>query len=455
MGAILSAMGASKVSELSTDQLKLSAEIILQEGLKCLKEAAKKELEAREKFRAIPKDVSSMKDKAAAFEKLSTNLSQLIEEGKGSIVVQDVKGLFDEYKKYQPELTALAKSIRGKHKSFHCLLPLFKRKPADNLGDEDFEPGVKKVAQLMYKKVLCVGAGGLGCEILKNLALSGVKNITVIDLDTIDVSNLNRQFLFRRKDIGKPKAQVAAEFIEKRCGVKVTWYKKPIQEFSQAFYRGFDIVIAGLDNVKARLWLNLTLFNLVQRDSDGDPIIETIVPLIDGGTEGFKGQTRFFLYPFTSCFECSMSLLTGGPKTDLCTIRSTPRIPEHCIQYALLIEWPKLLSITDHKTYKMKTKAQQESSEFKDLILDKDDPEHMAWLYERAKERANQFGITGVTYNLTMQYTKNIIPAIASTNGLVAASCTNEVIKYLTECNNNLDNYYFYNGTAGCYTRTF
>lgn len=102
--------------------------------------------------------------------------------------------------------------------------------------------------------------------------------------DTIDVSNLNRQFLFRQADVGQPKAAVAARFVEKRCkGVKITPYCGKIQDKDEDYYKQFTLIICGLDSIEARRWINAKLVDMVL-DNPDDPTY--MKPLIDGGTEG-------------------------------------------------------------------------------------------------------------------------------------------------------------------------
>lgn len=83
------------------------------------------------------------------------------------------------------------------------------------------------------------------------------------------------------------------------------------------------------------------------------------------------------------------------------------RLPEHCVEYVKIIQWGK-------------------ENPF-DSDLDGDDPQHVSWVYEKAQERANSFNITGLSYRLVQGVLKNIIPAVASTNAVIAASCANEV----------------------------
>ncbi|XP_019851860.1 PREDICTED: NEDD8-activating enzyme E1 catalytic subunit-like isoform X2 [Amphimedon queenslandica] len=306
------------------------------------------------------------------------------------------------------------------------------------LAHPDFEPS-EETLQFMRDicKLLVIGAGGLGCELLKDLALMGFTNIDCIDMDTIDVSNLNRQFLFRPKDVGQPKATVAARFVNERVpGVNVTPHFAKIQDFPPDFYKKFHIIVCGLDSVVARRWINGMVLSLLQYDNNDQLDPSSIIPLVDGGTEGFKGHARVILAGMTACMDCTMDLYPPQINYPLCTIATKPRLPEHCIEYSKIILWPK-------------------EKPFGGVSIDGDNPDHIMWLFEKAQQRAEEFRIQGVSYRLTQGVIKHIIPAVASTNAVIAAACATEVFKLATSCSLPMQNYMVFNDVDGVYTFTF
>ncbi|KAH8848659.1 NEDD8-activating enzyme E1 catalytic subunit [Schistosoma japonicum] len=264
----------------------------------------------------------------------------------------------------------------------------------------------------------------------KQEAMMGFCYLEVIDMDTIDISNLNRQIvLFRSHDVGKPKANFQH--------VKSFHITKEFQDFDASFYQQFNAVFCGLDSLTARRWINSMLASLVQYDVNNQPDPNSVIPLVDGGTEGFKGHVLVVLYGLTGCLECTLDLYPPPVNFPLCTIAHTPRLPEHCIEYVRILLWSKENPFGDS------------------VMIDGDSPEHIQWIYEKSCERAKQFGISGVTLRLVQGVVKRIIPAVASTNAVIAAACATEVFKLITFCYNYLNNYMNFSDIDGVYTYGF
>ncbi|KAK0274452.1 E1 ubiquitin-activating protein uba2 [Friedmanniomyces endolithicus] len=198
-------------------------------------------------------------------------------------------------------------------------------------------------------RVLLVGAGGIGCEVLKNLVCCGFGSlpsaasskrpgIVVIDLDTIDLSNLNRQFLFRKRHIKKPKAFVAKETASQfNPSVNIDAHHASIfdSQYNVEFFETFDLVFNALDNLAARRHVNRMC-------------LAANVPLIESGTTGFNGQVQAIKKGVTECYDCNPKPVQKS--FPICTIRSTPSQPIHCIVWAKSYLLPELFGTSEEES---------------------------------------------------------------------------------------------------------
>lgn len=151
-------------------------------------------------------------------------------------------------------------------------------------------------SRLSQARVLVVGAGALGNEVIKNLSLLGVGHLVVADMDRVELSNLSRSVLFRGSDEGRLKVEcavAAARSIYPEIDARAI-QGNVLVDLGLGYVRWADVIVGALDNREARLWVNQACAMLGK-------------PWIDGGIEVLSGIVRGFAPPRTSCYECTMS----------------------------------------------------------------------------------------------------------------------------------------------------
>ncbi|KAH0465184.1 hypothetical protein IEQ34_005287 [Dendrobium chrysotoxum] len=236
------------------------------------------------------------------------------------------------------------KACSGK---FHPLFQFFYFDSLESLPTEPLEPndlkplnsrydaqisvfGAKLQRKMEETKAFIVGAGALGCEFLKNLALMGVccsqkGKLTITDDDVIEKSNLSRQFLFRDWNIGQAKSTVAAAAA---AAINPSFHIEALQNraspetenvFNDTFWESLDVVINALDNVTARMYMDGRCLYFQK-------------PLLESGTLGTKCNTQMVVPHLTENYGASRD--PPEKQAPMCTVHSFPHNIDHCLTWA-------------------------------------------------------------------------------------------------------------------------
>jgi ubiquitin-activating enzyme E1 len=176
---------------------------------------------------------------------------------------------------------------------------------------------------LEKQNIFIVGAGAIGCEHGKNIGSLNC-NLYITDMDNIEKSNLNRQFLFREHDIGKSKSLILGKSISKMTNGEIFTYEKMMSYeteniFNKEYYENIDIILNALDNVKARIYMS-NIANYYQK------------PIIDSGTLGLKASIQTIIPNKTKLYSGVDN--DNEEQIPICTLKMFPYKYEHLIQYA-------------------------------------------------------------------------------------------------------------------------
>ena len=174
-----------------------------------------------------------------------------------------------------------------------------------------------------------IGAGAIGCEMLKCWAMMGVGAnrgmVHLTDMDNIERSNLSRQFLFREKDVKQPKSNVAAKAAsEMNSDFNIRPYVMRVgsdteNHFNETFWDSLDVVVTALDNVEARLYVDARA-------------MQSCKPMLDSGTLGTKGSTQVVIPRLSEHYGASRDPPEAG--VPICTLKHFPYKIEHTVQWA-------------------------------------------------------------------------------------------------------------------------
>uniref|UniRef100_A0A8C3F5U3 E1 ubiquitin-activating enzyme n=1 Tax=Chrysemys picta bellii TaxID=8478 RepID=A0A8C3F5U3_CHRPI len=190
--------------------------------------------------------------------------------------------------------------------------------------------GADLQAKLGQQKYFLVGAGAIGCELLKNFALLGLAcgdggEVTVTDMDTIEKSNLNRQFLFRPWDVTKMKSDTAAAAVRQmNPNIHITSHQDRVgpdteRVYDDDFFEGLDGVANALDNVDARMYMDRRCVYYRK-------------PLLESGTLGTKGNVQVVIPFLTESYSSSQD--PPEKSIPICTLKNFPNAIEHTLQWA-------------------------------------------------------------------------------------------------------------------------
>jgi adenylyltransferase/sulfurtransferase len=151
----------------------------------------------------------------------------------------------------------------------------------------------EKQKKLRKAKALVVGAGALGNEIIKNLAWLGFGNITIVDYDIVEFSNVSRG-LFEKEDVGRNKAEVLAEKLGTNSPyAKIKAIPSRVEECDEGQLK-YDVILSALDNMPTRVWL-------------ASLCVKHAIPLVDGGIKEFQGRVQTYL-PEGPCLACNIPM---------------------------------------------------------------------------------------------------------------------------------------------------